>query len=341
MTNSVTPYSGAQTQPGPANSVEALLAQLQEDGAPPSAQELIALSDLSLPDLRRVREIWATIADARRLHIVRSLVDESANILDLQLGRILRLALTDPLPDVRVLAIRGLWEDREADLVGPLIQALKNDPYDTVRAAAAEALGAFVLAGELDELSPALAMRAEDALLAVLHSDIEPLNVQARALESIAFSGETGIRELIEDRYYSHYEEIQVAALRAMGRSADVRWRASAQAELDSPEEEMRAAAARACGELEASDALDEVIALLSDESKPVRLAAIFALGRLGGRQGREMLNAMSASDDPDEATSAADALEEALFYGDAPEIPLFDETLAKWEDGADDWEEW
>ena len=171
MTESVAPFSNAQTQPGPDNSVEVLLNQLQGDDALPPAQELVALSDLSLADSRRVRVAWSTISDTRRLHVVSSLVEESVANLHVQLGRLLRLALTDPLPDVRILAIRGLWEDRNADLVGPLIHILNNDPYDTVRAAAAEALGAFVLAGELDELSPALAMRAEDALLAVLHAD--------------------------------------------------------------------------------------------------------------------------------------------------------------------------
>ena len=341
VTNSAAPCSGAQTQPGSTRSVEILLAELQEDGARPDARELTALSDLSLPDLRRVQKAWSTIADECRLHVVRTLVEKSADDLDLQLGRLLRLALTDPLPDVRILAIRGLWEDTDADLVGPLIHILNNDPYDTVRAAAAEALGAFVLAGELDELSPALAMRAEEALLAVLHADTEPLNVQAQALQSIAFSGETGTRELIEDSYYSYYEEMQVASLRAMGRSADVRWRSTAQAELDSPLEEMRAAAARACGELEAIDALEDLITLLTDESKPVRLAAIFALGRLSGRQARETLNVIAVSDDPDEAEAAASAVEEALFYGDPKGIPLFDETLSSWEDESDDWEAW
>ena len=341
MTNSAPPYTGARTQPGPTRSVDLLLTQLREDGANPPAQDLVVLSDLSMVDLGRVREVWATIADARRLHVVQTLVEKSVDNLHLQLGRLLRLALTDSLPDVRIVAIRGLWEDREPDLVGPLIQILNNDPYDTVRAAAAEALGAFVLAGELDELSQALAMRAEEALLAVLHAEMEQLNVKASALESIAFSGETGVRELIEDCYYSRYAEIQVAALRAMGRSADVRWRPAVQAELDSPEAEMRAAAARACGELEAGDALEELTALLSDESKPVRLAAIFALGRLGGRLAREMLNAMSESDDADEAKSAAVALEEALFYGEAKGVPLFDETLANSEDEADEWEDW
>ena len=341
MTDTVAANGETQTQPEPARSVEVLLAQLQADDALPSAQELVVLSDLSLADLRRVQEAWGTLSDACRLHTVQSLVEESASNLHLQLGRLLRLALKDPLPDVRILAIRGLWEDREADLVGPMVHILNNDPYDAVRAAAAEALGAFVLAGELDELSPALAMRAEDALLAVLHAEMEPLTVQAHALESIAFSGETGIRELIEDCYYSHDDEMRIAALRAMGRSADVRWRSTAQAELGSPDTEMRAAAARACGELEARDAVEDLVDLLSDESKAVRLAAIFALGRLGGRRAKEMLNAMGESEDSDEAKTAEHALEEALFYGDAQGIPLFDESLENWEDDADDWEAW
>lgn len=322
-------------------SIEDLLIQLQEEGAYPQAQELAALSDLSLPDFRRLQEAWPTLADERRLFVVRSLVEESFDNLHLQLGRFLRLALTDSLPTIRILAIKGLWEDQDADLVGPLVHLLNNDPHETVRAAAAEALGAFVLAGELNELSSALAMRAEDALLAVLHAEMEPLPVQAQALESIAFSGETGIRDLIEDGYYSQYEEMQVAALHAMGRSADIRWRSSVQAELGSPTVAMRAAAARACGELEARDALEELISLLADEEKTVRLAAIFALGRLGGRLAGEALNAMTTSDDPDEAKVAAHALEEAVFYENSQEIPLFDEERSIWEDEADDWEEW
>ena len=341
MTDTVTASNESQTQPRPEQTVEGLLSQLREDSVLPSAQELVVLSDLSLADMRRVQEAWGTISDVSRLHVIQALVEESVANLHVQLGRLLRLALKDALPDIRILAIAGLWEDREADLVGPLIHILNNDTYETVRAAAAEALGAFVLAGELDELSPALAMRAEDALLAVLHAEMEPLTVQARALESIAFSGETGIRELIEDCYYSHDEELRLAALRAMGRSADVRWRPTVQAELGSPETEMRAAAARACGELEARDALEDLIELLSDEVKTVRLAAIFALGRLGGRRAKEMLNAVSAGEDPDEVKTAENALEESLFYGDAQGISLFDESPEEWDDDADDWEAW
>ena len=50
---------------------------------------------------------------------MRTVVEKSADDLDLQLGRLLRLALTDPLPDVRILAIRGLWKTRTPILSAP------------------------------------------------------------------------------------------------------------------------------------------------------------------------------------------------------------------------------
>ena len=59
------------------------------------------------------------------------------------------------------------------------------------------------------------------------------------------------MRQLIEDAYYSPDESRRLSALVAMGRSADVRWRRLARAELTNPDPAMRAQAAFACGELE------------------------------------------------------------------------------------------
>jgi HEAT repeat protein len=112
-----------------------------------------------------------------------------------------------------------------------------------------------------------------------------------------------------------------------MGRSADVRWRSVVRAELQSASSAVRAEAAYAAGELEAKDALRDVLHLLDDDVQSVRLAAIFALGRLGGREAREALEILSASDDEVEADAAEQALEEMSFYADPDSIPLFDES--------------
>ncbi|MFN8487112.1 MAG: HEAT repeat domain-containing protein [Caldilineaceae bacterium] len=317
-------------------SASELLHRLITDPNTVTGNDLYAFSDLSRQDTEIVRQEWLNIPVERRRTVLRELVDFALNDLDWQLGRILRIALNDTDAQVRQTAIEGLWEDAESDLIGPLIQALRNDEHVGVRAAAATALGAYVLAGELDELEAALAMRVEEALLAVLENSEEPVAIQSHALESIAYSGETGVRQLIEDAYYSPEEEMRVSSLVAMGRSADVHWRGYARAELLNPAPAMRAEAARACGELEAKAALRDLLDLLTDEVPTVRLAAIFALGRIGGRDARDALNALSESGEPAEAEAANEALEEMAFYADPNAISLFDESL----DEEDDWDQ-
>ena len=306
-------------------SVAQLLEKMATDPNFPTLAELSTLSDLTLSGQAQVRREWMTIPEDRRNLAVKQLITTSETELSLHLGRFLRVAL----------AVAGLWEETDEALIGPLVDMLYNDPSEDVRAGAAEAMGFYVLAGELDEIVPAQAMRIEEALLSILHSAAEPLAVQCRALESIAYSSETGVRQLIDDGYYSPDEEMRVAALNAMARSADIRWRDAAQAELISPDAPMRAAAARACGELEHRDALPDLYELLSDEEKEVRLATLFALGRIGGKDAVEILTAAATSEDEDEAAAAEEALEDTLFH--SSDIPLLDESDNEWDEESDD----
>jgi HEAT repeat protein len=127
-----------------------------------------------------------------------------------------------------------------------------------------------------------------------------------------------------------------VSALVAMGRSADLRWRGMARAELQNPEAAMRREAARTCGELEVSAAQRDLLLLLDDDELDVRLAAIYALGRIGGQQAQEALRIMEQSEEPQEAEAATLALEEILFYG-GTDIALHDDLDEG--DDSDDWD--
>jgi HEAT repeat protein len=309
-------------------SFQTLLDTLIEAKSPPSLPDLYALSDLTRGDAETLRARWPEIPVGVRLAVVEALADLADEEIDLALGALLRIALGDSDARIRAAALRGFFEDAEPDLAGPLVQLLQNDPSHDVRAAAATALGEFVLAGELDELDATVAMRAEQALLEIVHNEGEPVEVRRRALESIAFSSEAGIRQLIEEAYYSPDEEMRVSSLQAMARSADVRWRPLIRAELDSPSAEMRAEAAYACGELEAKSALYELLDLLTDDDARVRLNSIFALGRLGGRDARDALEIIVAGENEEEAEAAEQALEEMDFYASAGSVPLFDESL-------------
>lgn len=326
----------------PEVSVDELIETLAQEESLPQDAPIEALSDLSRPDAEAVEGQWTQIPLQTRRAIVEELVQRAEINVHLHLGRILRVALEDSDAGIRRLAVEGLWDDEEADLIGAFTHMLRTDPSHDVRAAAANALGAFVLAGELDELDASLAMRAEESLLSVLRNEEEPLLVQCQALESIAYSGEIGVRDLIEDAYYSPFEELRISALNAMGRSADIRWRGLARAELENPSAAMRVSAAIACGELEARAAVDDLIALLNDEEEAVRLAAIFALGRLGGKAAQDALRDVSASEAGLEAEAAEEALSEMLFFGSADDIPLFDESLEMDEESDDEpWDGW
>lgn len=325
---------GAQAlRPEPEVAVDELMDQLAHEEELPSHAALRALSDLSRLEAEIVAEHWPEIPVEKRRELVAGVIQDAEEDVQWQLGRILRIALADEDAQVRRMAVEGLWEDGDTDLIGIFTHLLRSDPSTEVRAAAAAALGTFVLEGELDELDASLAMRAEESLLSVLRNEEEPVAVQSQALESIAYSGEVGVRDLIEDAYYSPYEEMRVSALNAMGRSADIRWRSLVRAELTNPSALMRVSAAIACGELEAHDAVDELILLLNDEEQAVRLAAVFALGRLGGKTAQEALRELAATENEGEAEAAEDALAEMLFYGSGEDSALYDEALDLEED--------
>ncbi|MCS6828675.1 MAG: HEAT repeat domain-containing protein [Caldilinea sp.] len=329
--------------PVPSWSPEKLLEQLIVAPEEVSFNEYFALSDLTRAQAETVRQLWPSIDAASRRRIVDLLTRSAEEFLDVDLSVFLLSILDDPDAGIRQMALETLDANEPTpEMLGPIIHRLQHDSVDEVRAAAAAALGHYVLAGELDELDAALAMRAEDALIAILTDPTEPLIVQRRALESIAYSGEVAVRQFIEDAYYSPWEEMRISALTAMGRSADIRWRRMVRAELRNPSPAIRAEAALACGELEAKAALSDLLELLADDERSVRLAAIFALGRLGGKQARRALEELAAGEG-EEAQAAEMALEEMLFYAgaEAMAIPLFDEEEEEDFDDLDPWEAW
>ncbi len=299
--------------------------------------DLRAFSDLSREQAAVVRNEWPSIRVERRREVVRYLIQVIDEDITWELASLFHIALGDEDSEVRRYAMEGLREEIDGQLVGQLVQILLNDSDERTRTVAADTLGSYVLAGELDELDSALAMRAEEALLSVVSKTEEPTSVRASALQSLAYSGETGLRQLIEDAYYAPEDEMRVSSLIAMGRSADVRWRSLARAELQNPWDEMRAAAAQACGELETKAALDPLIELVSDESHAVKVAAILALGRIGGRDAREVLEAVRL-DEEEELVEAADfALEELMFFAsEESELSLLEEN----DDLLDDWDD-
>jgi HEAT repeat protein len=310
--------------------LEKLLKKMRDAQTPLSISSLYNLSDLTRAEAQLFREVWPLLDAGRRRWIIQSLVDIAEASFEVNFDPIFRLSLDDEDEVVRCRAIEGLWEDEGLTLAGLLVRLLREDPSEAVRAAAATSLGRFVLLGELEKIGAAPAMMVENALLGAIYDPHETLEVRRRAVESIAYSGQAQVRDVIEMAYCDDEEKMRISAIFAMGRSADPLWREMVIAELGDPNPGMRYEAARACGELEALAALSALIGLIEADPDPeVQEMAVWALGRIGGKEARRVLEACCESEDEALRQAAEEALDELDFLGGHFDLFLFE---------SDDW---
>lgn len=283
--------------------------------------------------------MWPTITLTRRQEIVHNLVEIGESNFEVDFTAALILALTDADETIRAKAIAGLWENDTVVFMQRLLEMFQHDPSNTVKAAAATALGRFIYWGEIEEFDPEQAALTKTVLLACIHQESEPLELRRRAIEAIAFVSDDQVRRIIEAAYYDEAELMQVSAIFAMGRSADPRWQPKILAELDNPSPAIRFEAARACGELEVSAAVPKLVALLDDDSDvEVQEMSIWALGRIGGTAAREVLEACLDHETEAINLAATEALEELNILGDSMGLldfeddddDLFEEALLK-----------
>ncbi|MCS7261238.1 MAG: HEAT repeat domain-containing protein [Anaerolineae bacterium] len=306
---------------------EEVLQHISNSGERLRVRYLYALSDLTPEQLSLFRASWATIATERRRLIIRELAEITERSFAVNFDPIFFMALEDEDCQVRAAAIEGLWENESRSLIAPLIRMMRSDEAEMVRAAAAAALGRFVLLAELEKLDSATGARIEEALRATIANSAETVEVRRRAVESLGYSSKAGVRQIIRAAYESDDEKMRSSAIFAMGRSADPYWRHVLLDELESRNPELRYEAARACGELELACAVPRLGELaLHDPDREVQQAAVWALGHIGGREARRILEQCYESDDEVLSDAAADALDEMdVWDGVMFSIPLED----------------
>ena len=305
-----------------------------QSGALPSSK-LYLLSDLAGPRLADFKAAFDAYPLHQQRRLVRALVQLAEESFQVNFDAIFRQCLGSHDGEIRAAAIDGLWENQDLALTGPFVSMLRSDPSALVRAAAATALGRFVLAGELEQLDPPIQARLTAELLTAIHLKGEGLEVRRRALESVAYACTPEVLEALETAYYHEDEQMQLSAIVGMGRSCDRRWTKIVIEELESNSAAMRFEAALASGNLALREAVPTLTTLLDDADPQVRDAVIWALGQVGGDQAKQAL--LAALEDADEDTAAAleDALaEQALSDGDL-DFPLYD--LGDDADGPDD----
>lgn len=246
---------------------------------------LARFSDLSREGIRIFAREWAELPETARVDVVRRLDELSEERVELNFGRALRVALEDPSPVVRQLAIAALWEEESGDFRERLRVMLKDDASPDVRAEAASALGRYAQRASVASHPGEVGLSLRDDLVRAVSSEASSYAEQRRALESLGpFAGEPEVAETIQGAFESGDHGLQCSAVRAMGLSRESRWLPLILSELQSEEPEPRFEAARAAGLLGSADALPLLLDAARDDDPEVRHTAINAIGQIGGR---------------------------------------------------------
>ncbi len=297
------------------------------------------LSDLGRLQVREFLSVWRKLPAVTRRDLLARMEQEARENFELDFTTVAHVTLDDADGGVRVHAIRTLWECEDPKLIDRFLKLMEMDPDAAVRASAASALGAFVERAELEKLPSAIGARIVDRLKAVGCGTDEP-EVKRRAVESIGFSSEPGVHEILDKAYRRGAEPMKASALFAMGRSADPRWAETILKELGSTLPLLRAEAARAAGALGLRNAVAQLIELLEDTEGNVRWNAIESLGEIGGDAARRALEKMQGEADGEEWDRIEEALENAEFQDSISDLPLLSLDEEEEEDDEDDEDE-
>lgn len=275
--------------------------------------QLYRLSDMQADDWAAFTAGWTAVSDERRQVIVRHLADIAEDNFIVDFEPIFSLSFDDSVADIRVAALEGLWDTTNLRLIPRITELLQQDPDEQVQVAAAGALGHYVLMAEWGQLPERILPGLVSTLLALYDDPETAVAVRRVMLEALSPAGHPRINELIEDAYENGDQATQLSAVFAMGGTADRRWSVTVLAEMESPYEEMRAEAARAAGAIGNSDFVPLLAELAYDEDLAVRLAAITALGHIGGDEVQQILADMFDDPEVEEIDEVLEAVEEAM----------------------------
>ena len=289
------------------------LARLGDSDRPLVHAELKSLSTLGGEELRLFWRAWCHYPVERRVEIIHALNALSEDNLDFDFHPVLRACLSDSSADVRTAAVAGLWED-ESERTMDRLMALLDDESGEVRAAATVALAPFAYRAEVGELDTRAGQRVLTLLLHVSNDPEQPLEVRRRAVEALGYFAASREAQAEIGRAYAHPERsMRESAILAMGRSMRPTWFPYIERELKSPAAALRYEAARAVGELadEGRPLLVALLPLIDDDDTEVALAAIWALGQVGGPNAKRILERLARSHDSTRRQAASDALDE------------------------------
>lgn len=257
---------------------------------------------------------------------------------------VLRDHLDDPEPEVRLLAIQGLWDYPRSEFIPLLLAAAENDPDEQVRRRAIIILGRYVYEGEmadynfdfgpmddvvrLDELPKKDFLKVKDFLLGIYRDENKTLDERRFAVEALSFLSDKEVFAIIEEAYAHPAPRMKLSAIFGMGRSGNVRWTETVIKELYNPDPELQREAIRAAGEAGLTEAGKDLWRLTYSEDRETQLEAVWALGQSGWEGAFDRLDELSLySIDPELQVTAEAAMEEWYIYSGAMTDEMLDQN--------------
>jgi HEAT repeat protein len=293
-----------------------------ERGDRPASVQVTLYSDLSREDVAELRPRWPLIPGDLREDLLERAAALAEDNVDLDFTGLVHVALNDESAEIRRRAIEAAWESRDRETARLLANLLANDDDESVRAAAATGLEPFVLAAELGEANPEVGDAVVNALRAAWGRPGESIDVRARAVESLGARSLPWVETLISDAYYSDDERLRMAAIRAMGQSAQERWLEYLEETAVSDDPAVRYETAVSLGVIGSEDGIDMLADMLADEDPEVVNAAVTALGQVGGEDAIDHLtNLLEQVEEP--LREAIEAAIDAAKYADSEQPDL------------------
>lgn len=311
--------SALDEEPFEKPAIDAVLLALRQLAPTPeravAATVVYGLSDLSASERQAVAVDWEQLTSESRRRVLRSLIEASEAMFEMNYREIGLLGLDDEDGSVRVAAIELLWTDETVDTMRRLIALAADDPDSIVRAVALKELARFILLGEYGDIPEEAAKEAQGLALEI-HSDrSEPLEARRRALEALSNSSHPDVECLIREAYADGNHDLKISAIFAMGRTCSKVWRDILMEELDSADSELVYEAVTACGQIQLHESVRRVGELATSEDREIQLAAIWALGEIGGNHAFEILTSLEEIIEDEEAAAVVDeALDTAGF---------------------------
>jgi HEAT repeat protein len=290
---------------------------------PFSAEILEAASGLEGQALRRFEATWRQLSADRRLELLDQFYVALQEDYSLDAIGLCTLGFEDAEAEVRERAFTLAGEDGSVQLYDRLLRAAGEEPDREARMAAIESLGTFTLTSQTEEWPDDRWEPAHELLLEQIRQSRADPVMRAAALLSLAYLPTPEAEQEIRLAYAD--PSLKEAAIEAMGHNCQEIWYGQLRDELKSDDASIRLTAVLAVAEMEDERLVRDIVPRTQDDDEEVKLAAIGALGIIGGDDAEDILTQLEHSLDPDVQEAAVLALHEARALDE-----IFDPGLSR-----------